>query len=144
MVRTALELPEQVDLVHFISREAHDLRSPFNQVVGFTKIVLNGLDGPLTDVLGKADPRNIALETEDDPPDLAGLSFVESVQRKNRHHEIRLVQGTDPQRLLAALVGRCRVLRFEVKRPTLHEVFLTAVGDESGGEAPTTQAGGQR
>ncbi len=102
------------------------------------------LDGPLTDVLGKADPRNIALETEDDLPDLAGLSFVESVERRNRHHEIRLVQGTDPQDLLAALVGRCRVLRFEVRRPTLHEVFLTAVGDESGDGARTTQGGGQR
>jgi signal transduction histidine kinase len=42
--------PVLFDLAQFVSVEAHDLRSPFNQVVGFSKLVLNGQDGPLTDV----------------------------------------------------------------------------------------------
>jgi signal transduction histidine kinase len=50
MPNTSLELPTQVDLVRFISHYAHDLRSPFNRVVGFTKILLKGQDGPLTDL----------------------------------------------------------------------------------------------
>ena len=89
------------------------------------------LDGPLADVLGKADQRTILLETSGDPPDLAGLPFVHSVEKKNRHSEIRLAPQADPQELLAALVDRCRILRFEVKRPTLHEVFLASVGSGS-------------
>ncbi len=50
MSGTELEFPTQVDLAHFLSVEAHDLRSPFNQIVGFSKLVINGQDGPLTDL----------------------------------------------------------------------------------------------
>lgn len=42
MTHTPLELPAQLDLEQFISDEAHDLRSPFNQIVGFSKILLSG------------------------------------------------------------------------------------------------------
>ncbi len=36
-----IEFPTQLDLEKFISDEAHDLRSPFSQVVGFTKMLIN-------------------------------------------------------------------------------------------------------
>jgi ABC-2 type transport system ATP-binding protein len=96
------------------------------------------LDGPLADVLGRVDPRTVILETQDEPPELARLAFVEALERKNRSCEVLLTQGTDPQELLAALVGRCRIVRFEVKRPTLHEVFLDLVGGDA--EAPPAPA----
>jgi len=51
------------------------------------------LDGPLAAVLGRADPRTIILETEEDAPDLTRLAFVEAVEQSNRHQEIRLVAG---------------------------------------------------
>jgi ABC-2 type transport system ATP-binding protein len=100
------------------------------------------LDGALEDVLGKADPRTVILETQGEPPELARFPFVQAVERKNRHHEIRLSPEADPQHLLAALVGECRILRFEVKRPTLTEVFLASVGEEPAAEAPKGEAGG--
>lgn len=50
MATTPLEFPDQIDFVQFVSRNAHDLRSPFNRVMGFLKIVLKGQDGPLTDL----------------------------------------------------------------------------------------------
>ena len=50
MVTTPLEFPSQIDLVNFVSHYAHDLRSPFNRMMGFLKIVLKGQDGPLTDL----------------------------------------------------------------------------------------------
>ncbi len=34
----------------FISSSAHDLKSPLNAIIGFTKVVLKGIDGPLTDL----------------------------------------------------------------------------------------------
>jgi signal transduction histidine kinase len=33
----------------FISKEAHDLKSPFNRALGFLKLVLKGMDGPISD-----------------------------------------------------------------------------------------------
>lgn len=50
MTKTQIEFPTQVDLEERISAWAHDLRSPFNHVLGFTKMVLNGQSGPLTDL----------------------------------------------------------------------------------------------
>jgi ABC-2 type transport system ATP-binding protein len=101
------------------------------------------LDGPLVEVLGRADPRTILLELEGEPPDLTPLAFVESVTQINRHHEVRLAAGADAQELLAALVGRCRVMRFEVKRPTLHEVFLESVGGTPESLTPAMTGGEQ-
>lgn len=49
MAKSQIEFPPQIDLEDKISAWAHDLRSPFNHVLGFTKIVLNGQSGPLTD-----------------------------------------------------------------------------------------------
>jgi K+-sensing histidine kinase KdpD len=46
-----LELPTKIDLEQFISEEAHDLRSPFNQVIGFGKMLINTVkDEPFSDV----------------------------------------------------------------------------------------------
>jgi signal transduction histidine kinase len=50
MAKSQIEFPSQVDLEEKISTWAHDLRSPFNQVIGFTKIMLKGQSGPLTDL----------------------------------------------------------------------------------------------
>ena len=50
MTKTQIEFPTKVDLEEKISDWAHDLRSPFNHVLGFTKMVLNGQSGPLTDL----------------------------------------------------------------------------------------------
>jgi signal transduction histidine kinase len=50
MTKSQIEFPSQVDLEEKISDWAHDLRSPFNQVIGFTKIMLKGQSGPITDL----------------------------------------------------------------------------------------------
>lgn len=44
-----LHIPATIDLTKFISHEAHDLKSPFNRVLGFIKLVLKGMDGPISD-----------------------------------------------------------------------------------------------
>jgi signal transduction histidine kinase len=44
------EFPEQLDLAEFISKEAHDLKSPFNRILGFTKMLMKGMSGPITDM----------------------------------------------------------------------------------------------
>jgi len=49
MTKSEIEFPTQVDLEEKISDWAHDLRSPFNHLLGFTKMVLKGMSGPLTD-----------------------------------------------------------------------------------------------
>jgi signal transduction histidine kinase len=50
MVKKEIEFPSHINLEERISTWAHDLRSPFNHMLGFTKIVMNGQSGPLTDL----------------------------------------------------------------------------------------------
>ena len=50
MTKKEIEFPSHVNLEERISIWAHDLRSPFNHMLGFTKIVMNGQSGPLTDL----------------------------------------------------------------------------------------------
>ncbi len=42
MPSTPLELPATLDLEQFISEEAHDLRTPFNHITGFSRLILSG------------------------------------------------------------------------------------------------------
>ena len=45
-----LRLPStDMDLAAFISKQAHDLKSPFNRALGFIKLVLEGYDGPISE-----------------------------------------------------------------------------------------------
>ena len=54
--------------------------------------------------------------------------MVAEVGDFGRHREVFLAEGSSPDALLEALVGRTSIRRFEVRRPSLHEVFLRAVG----------------
>lgn len=44
-----LQIPTEIDVAAFISKEAHDLKSPFNRALGFLKLVLKGMDGPISE-----------------------------------------------------------------------------------------------
>jgi signal transduction histidine kinase len=55
MLIKKLELPSKIELEQFISVQAHDLRSPFNQVIGFGKLLINSVDEEPLSALQKDD-----------------------------------------------------------------------------------------
>jgi signal transduction histidine kinase len=44
------EQDNRLDMDAFISWAAHDLKSPLNAIIGFTKVVLKGIDGPVNEI----------------------------------------------------------------------------------------------
>jgi signal transduction histidine kinase len=44
------EAANQIDMSEFISWAAHDFKSPLNAIIGFTKVVLKGIDGPINEM----------------------------------------------------------------------------------------------
>ncbi len=62
---------------------------------------------------------------------LDGLPGVISIADHRQEAELRLAPGADSQRLLAALVERGTLTRFEVRVPSLHEIFKRMVGGAS-------------
>jgi ABC-type uncharacterized transport system ATPase subunit len=54
--------------------------------------------------------------------------MVRATESQGRRIEISLSATADPQDLLKELVGRVKVKAFEVKTPSLHEIFVRLVG----------------
>jgi K+-sensing histidine kinase KdpD len=84
MTKTHIEFPTQVELEEKISEWAHDLRSPFNQIVGFTKIMLNGQSGPLTD-LQKEDLNTVYRSSLRAMSHVNNLIEIARLQRKEKN-----------------------------------------------------------
>jgi ABC-2 type transport system ATP-binding protein len=63
---------------------------------------------------------------------------IESVKNYNGIAEIKLRDGADAQPLLAEAVTKARITRFEVMEPTLEEIFIEKVTEETG-EAVTRE-----
>lgn len=85
------------------------------------------LDGRLSEVKAAAG-RGIRLDYDGDGSFLPELPGVARVNDFGRSAEIFTEEEADPQDLLKALVGRLSVRRFDLREPSLHEVFLRAVG----------------
>jgi ABC-2 type transport system ATP-binding protein len=88
------------------------------------------LDGPVEQVRRQGG-RTVELEYLGDGVDLHSLPGVEGLVESGRAVELHLADGTDPQHILAALVGRVEIRRFVVRAPSLHQVFIQAVGGNS-------------
>ncbi len=84
MTNTPLELPAHLDLEQFISDEAHDLRTPFNHVTGFSKILMSGVSAAYTAEMQQED---IATVHRSGQRALWLLNGLIDIARLNRHEK---------------------------------------------------------
>ena len=85
------------------------------------------LAGPVGEVRA-AGARTLRISYEGDGSVLHELPGVMRVNDAGVHAELSLAPEADPDALLATLVGRLRLRRFEFAEPSLHEVFVRTVG----------------
>lgn len=90
--------------------------------------------GPLAEVKASGGRDAVLVAFEGNGDFLGTLPGVASARVDPNGAELRLEAGADPQQILAAALGRLRILRFEVVAPSLEEVFLEAVGGGSRAE----------
>jgi ABC-2 type transport system ATP-binding protein len=86
------------------------------------------LAGELAKVRASFGKNNVLLEFSGDGAFLASLPEVESSSIQTNRAELRLRAGADPQVVLAASVGRLRIVRFEIAEPSLEDIFIDRVG----------------
>jgi ABC-2 type transport system ATP-binding protein len=92
------------------------------------------LDGPIEQVRAEHGGTHIALSLGGSSANgigavLADRRLVARVDDSNRYFEIELVPDADPQLLLRRLVDAgASIQRFELVRPSLHQIFLQKVG----------------
>jgi ABC-2 type transport system ATP-binding protein len=82
------------------------------------------LDGTLEAIQAAHGSDTVRVRMDADGMSWDGLPGVAAVRDLVLAKEIRLQSGGDSQQLLAALMGRGRVLHFELHRPSLHDIFI--------------------
>ena len=88
------------------------------------------LDGTLAKVKSVGD-KGILIDYDGDGSFLRGLPGVGRVNDSGKQAELFMLDGADPQKILAALVGKIEVRRFDLRDPSLHEIFIRTVGGQS-------------
>ena len=86
------------------------------------------LDDRLANVRGQKSSHIVCVELDGDTDFVRGLDNVTKVQSEGNRLEITLQEGADSQELLKSLMERARVQAFELKKPSLHEIFVDLVG----------------
>ena len=92
------------------------------------------LDGTVADVKAAAGTRNVALALSGIAANGIGAvlhdtSLVSKLDENNNYFEIELTEAADPQVLLHRLIeAGANIQRFELVRPSLHQIFLQRVG----------------
>lgn len=88
------------------------------------------IDGTIMDVRRTGD-QAIRVDYEGDGQILRDLPGIKRINDAGQSAELFLHDGHDPQDVLGSLVGKVRIRRFDLREPSLHEVFVRAVGGES-------------
>lgn len=86
------------------------------------------LDDRLAHIRSQQRSHTVCVELEGDVSFINNLSIVTKVESQGNKLEITLTENADAQQLLRSLVDRVRVQAFEVKVPSLHEIFVNLVG----------------
>ena len=88
------------------------------------------LDGPLAEVKATGD-HGIVIDYDGDGAFLKDLPGVRRINDAGKRAEVFLDEGIDPQMILRAAIEKLTVRRFDPREPSLHEIFVRAVGGRS-------------
>ncbi len=86
------------------------------------------VDGTLDQIRSGHESHTVSVALEGDTAFIRALPMVAAAKPDGRRLQVALKEGADPQDLLRALVERVRVRAFEIKQPSLHEIFVRLVG----------------
>ncbi|PWB73154.1 ABC transporter [candidate division GN15 bacterium] len=82
------------------------------------------LDGSLGDVKSRFGKNAVQLEIDGDGAFVRSLPGVKDVTDFNRYLELTLADGTEPDAILRAVLGRVKVRRFAIVEPSLYDIFI--------------------
>ncbi|HEX9726878.1 MAG TPA: ATP-binding cassette domain-containing protein [Gemmatimonadales bacterium] len=88
------------------------------------------LNGTLAEVKSRGD-QGIIVDYDGDGSIFRQIRGVSRINDAGKQAELILADGTDPQAVLAQLIGKLTIRRFDTREPSLHEVFVRTVGGTS-------------
>lgn len=124
-----LELQKKGATVIF---STHDMNMA-EKMCDYIFMIHNGkkvLDGTLHSIQDNYGNDTVRIQTEAGMNALTDVKGIEKLNDFGQLQELRLVQGTDSQQILADVMNKSRVLKFEVTRPSLHDIFIRIASPE--------------
>jgi len=88
------------------------------------------IDGPLMEVRKSGD-QAVRIDYDGDGAVLHSVPGVRRINDAGKTVELFLEPGRDPQDVLRALVDKVTIRCFDLREPSLHEVFVRAVGGKT-------------
>jgi ABC-2 type transport system ATP-binding protein len=92
------------------------------------------LDGTLDEIQSAYGQDTVRLRTSGGMKALEGVPGIVFLKDFGNFQELRLKE--DPQAFLKQLLGRTSVTLFEIKRPSLHDIFIRIAKPEEGAREP--------
>ncbi len=88
------------------------------------------LDGTLDNIQDQYGNDTLRIQSELGAEALKGLKGIENVNNFGKLQEIRLEAGVDPQHILADLLKKTRISKFEITKPSLNDIFIRIASPE--------------
>jgi ABC-2 type transport system ATP-binding protein len=85
------------------------------------------LDGTLESIQKKYGQDTIRIQSDGGAGELEGIPGIEKINDYGQVKELRMISGFDPQKILAAVMARSRVMKFEIASPSLNDIFIRIV-----------------
>ncbi len=122
-----LEMREEGRTIIFSTHVMHEAEKlcEFILLVNKGRVVL---DDRLDRIRSRQKSDIVSVELEGKTDFIRELPIVTRVIPEGNRLDVKLAQDADPQELLRSLMDRVRVQAFEVKVPSLHEIFVDLVG----------------
>ena len=102
------------------------------QVCDYVALINKGekvVDGSLSEVRSSGG-RAAMLDYDGDGRTLVDLPGVVRINDSGKQAELVLAADADSQQLLAVLLDKVQIRRFDLREPSLHEIFIRAVGGD--------------
>ena len=88
------------------------------------------LDGTLDNIQDTYGNDTLRIQSEMGAEALNGIAGIENVNNFGKLQEIRLAEGVDPQKILAQLLKRTGIHKFEITKPSLNDIFIRIAAPE--------------
>lgn len=118
---------------HTVIFSTHDMAVAEN-LCDFIFMIHNGqkvLDGTLDEIQDQFGHDTIRVSCADGKSLLRKLKGVDHVSDFGQYQELRLIPGGDPQKVLAQIVAQTEVYRYEIAKPSLHDIFVRIAAPEA-------------
>jgi ABC-2 type transport system ATP-binding protein len=88
------------------------------------------LDGTLDNIQDQYGLDTLRIQSDLGTEALKGLKGIDNVNDFGKLQEIRLEEGVDPQKILAELLKKTRISKFEITKPSLNDIFIRIAAPE--------------